>query len=154
MPREKKTKTIYLGKSIRVLLSTCNEANVFPPILTEILKLINRNNKIYLNSHLKKQILKNINKDPNENKKYLDVYLDRFVKQNYMLKIAESTYFINPFIFVRGTNLEALKLQDNYSDILTAIKLNKKKSKQAIYKEIEEKCNVFNINEQKQNYGA
>lgn len=154
MPKEKKKSSVYLGRSVRLLLNTCNEAKSFPVILIELLKLINRNNKIYLNSHLKKQILKNINKDPNENKKYLDVYLDRFVKQNYMLKIAESTYFINPFIFVRGTNFEALKLQESYSDIQTAIRLNKRQGKKEVYKAIEDKCNVFNINEQKQSYGA
>jgi hypothetical protein len=110
------------GRSARILLDSVHLYNVtFSQVFCELVKISDRRNLVYLNSHRKKHI-SSVCKVAG-----LDRMLNYYVKNGTMIRIAESTYFLNPFIVVKCTNKEVFALQDEYTRLNDALAVNRKR---------------------------
>ena len=98
-----------IGKTARIMLSKDN--TTMPGILLNLIALADRKNLIHLNGHLKSLIIK---KCDIKTASYFDVSLDRYIGQGYLVRIAESTYMLNPHCAFKCSNQEYVTLVDVY----------------------------------------
>ena len=112
-------KRINIGKTARL---PANKENPFiPPVLSELIAIMDRYNKVNLNAHLKRQIAIRLSTSAD----YIETCIHRFVKQGFILKVANSSYVINPQGSFKCSNIEFLGLQKEYDKILKVIEVNR-----------------------------
>lgn len=98
-----------IGKTARIILNDNNTS--MPAILLNLIALADRKNQIHLNGHLKKFIIK---KCGIKTSSYFDVSITRYIEQGYLVRIAESTYMLNPHCAFKCSNQEYITLIDVY----------------------------------------
>ena len=126
-----KTK-VYLGKTARIILVADNP--MYPAVLREFIKITDRDNVINLNRFRQNNILRNL-RIKNLASSYIRISIVDYIKQNYIVRIAESTYMLNPYVCFNCTNPEFLTLcknYDKYCQIAFANKKQKPKSKKKL----------------------
>lgn len=109
MPNAKTT--YHIGKTVRTLLIPDNP--LFPAVLREVVSIADRKNIVHLNTYRKQLILTKL-RIKNEHSTYIRVSLIFYVKKNYLVKIAEDTYMINPHIAFNCSNEEFIYLVNDY----------------------------------------
>ncbi len=129
MPEKKER--VNLGVTVRVILT---DNNTFHPVLSELIRIMNKEtNEIILNGEVKNRIteivkkirkIENAKKLPGEKKINLDIgnieaYINKFVQQDHLLKIAESTYMVNPRTAFNNANYVFKYLDQKYQDLLS-----------------------------------
>ena len=97
-----------IGNTARIVLSQAQKA--LPQILCELIARSDRKNIIILNAHLKKKIAAK----QKVSEHYINVCLARYIKQNYLIWIAESSYFLSPHVAFKCSNPEFMLLIEEY----------------------------------------
>jgi len=127
-----------IGKTARIMLE--NNSGL-PKILTNLIGLADRKNLIHLNGHLKRMI---IGKYDIKTLSYLDVTISRYIEQDYLIRLAESTYMLNPHCAFKCSNPEYQMLVDIYSIKKSEIENKKLKIENEKLKEKIEGIKIIN----------
>lgn len=136
---------VNIGKTARIILSN---NQLVPRLLAELIKIMDRKNAIYINTHLKKTIAQKLNIKILRN---VDLMISRYVQQDYMLKFAESSYLLNPTVAFKCSNLEFMAICNRYDEIKEAQRQTKRRRKEN--KSLPDTKNIYFINEPKVKYG-
>lgn len=132
-----KSKIRYrINKTVRVILLPDNP--LIPQVLRELLKIADRKNVIHLNSYRRQTILRNL-RITNRSSSYIRVTLRAYLEQNYLVKIAEDTFMINPCIAFNCSNQEFFNLLQVYDQYCQVAYSNKKPGRKKTQNKIQNK---------------
>jgi len=130
---------VNIGKTARILLN--KESLILPKMMIELVGLMDRKNRVYLNAQLKRNITK---KYAMKSLIYLDVSIKRFTEQNYIIRIGESSFMVNPHIAFKCSNQEFFMLLDIYSTKKNEVEKNRLKIENEKLKEKIEGIKIIN----------
>ena len=107
-------KTIYLRKEddyIKIYLQHINYLNNLPEgldnIIYQLLKRINYQNQIIINSAIKRQIAEELGKKFNT----INQYISKLVRYGILIRIDTGIYYMNPVLFGKGSWKDILELR-------------------------------------------
>ena len=107
MPKNKAIK-VNIGETIRMKLSG---NNVFAPLLAELLRPMDRQNQITLNSYIKNKLKDRLKLN---SLAAIEAYLSRYINQDHLIRLGESTYMVNPHTAFKCSNPEFVTLCIKY----------------------------------------
>ena len=146
---EKEPSRVRIGKTARVLLHVGTES--VSAVMLIMVYAMDSDNLVYLNGEKKRMLVRRFEISV----EYLEVGITRMIEKDWVMKIASSTYFVNPNQYVKCGNRQAKKLQNDYSEKKHLLQANsklkkpqaKKHKEPAPIEPSEEEARIINIKE-------
>ncbi len=99
----------YIKLYIKYITYMHNLPKGLHPIIYELIKYVNYDNKIIINKDVKETIAKRLKIKENTIKQH--IY--NLSKENILIRVAQATYILNPYIFGKGNWKDIYELRKN-----------------------------------------